>query len=66
MLTNTASSINNTEKSSNKDICNGFGCINQSTSTIDVDAGKYGTITLEVCQFCINKFQNKGDKEIGQ
>jgi hypothetical protein len=49
----------NKKEPSNKDICNAFGCSNKSTEKIDVSVGKYGTITLEVCQFCINKFQNK-------
>ena len=45
----------------NKDICNAFGCSNKATESIEVSAGIFGTITLDVCQFCINKFQNKGD-----
>jgi hypothetical protein len=52
------------KKPSNKDICNAFGCFNKSIETIDVDAGIFGTITLHVCQFCIHKFQNKGDIKI--
>ena len=44
-----------------KDICNAFGCSNKDSEKIYVDAGIFGTVTLEVCQFCINKFQNKGD-----
>jgi hypothetical protein len=46
------------EKSVYKDgCCNAFGCINRSTETIDVSAGKYGIISLKVCSICIKKFQ---------
>ncbi len=46
-------------KDVNKEICNAFGCNNQSTETIDVSAGRFGKITFYVCKNCISKFQNK-------
>ena len=45
------------ENLSNKDICNAFGCSDQATETIDVSAGKFGTISLKVCSTCLKKFQ---------
>jgi hypothetical protein len=59
MLTNTASSINNTEKSSNKDICNAFGCSNHAEKEVNVNAGRFGIISLNVCSKCVDIFKNE-------
>ena len=61
--TNTTSSINNRETSSNKDICSGFGCIDQATRKVDIPAGTFGLISLNICDNCVKKFiqKDKGD-----
>jgi hypothetical protein len=52
-------SNNSITKEINKDICNAFGCSQEATEKVNIDVGIFGTITLDVCQFCINKFQKK-------
>ncbi len=39
-----------------KSVCETFGCTNKSTSTIEVNAGKFGIITLNICDNCKFKF----------
>lgn len=48
------------EKSAYKDdCCNAFGCFNQSTEKLDVSAGKFGVISLNVCSKCIDIFKSE-------
>jgi hypothetical protein len=46
-------------KETNKQICHGFGCQEKAIAKIDVSAGKYGTITLDLCDSCMKLFQKK-------
>jgi hypothetical protein len=43
----------------NKEICNAFGCSKNATEKISVSAGTFGTISLDLCNNCVKKFQNK-------
>jgi len=48
----------NLHKDTNKEICcNGYGCYENATIKIDVPAGTFGIISLELCSSCIKKFQ---------
>ena len=49
-------SSNLTFKEINKEICNAFGCSDKATEEVNVDAGKFGTITLHICKNCSSKF----------
>ena len=40
----------------NEEICNAFGCSDKATEKVNVDAGKFGIITIHVCKNCIIKF----------
>jgi hypothetical protein len=57
MDTITSPSNNKCKIQINKDICNAFGCSNNAVEKIDVDAGKFGIISLDLCINCIKKFQ---------
>jgi hypothetical protein len=57
MLRTNITPTNTKENPSNKDICNAFGCSNKATEKIYVDAGTFGTISLNLCSSCIKKFQ---------
>lgn len=48
----------------NKEICNGFNCSNIATEKISVSAGIFGTISLNLCNNCVNMFKEGGDKLI--
>jgi hypothetical protein len=39
-------------------VCDGFGCNEKATREINVDAGKFGTLTLFLCADCIGKFED--------
>ena len=43
-------------KEINKEICNCFGCSNNATEKINVSAGTFGTISLDLCNNCVRKF----------
>lgn len=43
----------------NKGICFGYGCNNKAIEKIDVDAGRFGTITLSLCSNCLKKFEQR-------
>jgi hypothetical protein len=45
-----------------KDICNAFGCSNSATEKINVSAGTFGTISLDLCNNCVAKFVQRKDK----
>lgn len=40
-----------------KNICESFDCSNEATVEISIDAGKFGVITLNLCDNCIVKFK---------
>ena len=46
-------------KKINKEICNAFGCSNYATEKINVSAGKFGTISLNLCNNCITLFKKE-------
>jgi hypothetical protein len=50
---------NSKSKLDYKDICNVFGCSNSAEKEIDVNAGKFGIISLNVCSKCIDIFKNE-------
>lgn len=52
-----STSPKDSHKHLNKIICNGFDCFNYADKKYDIDAGKYGNITIELCSFCIKRFQ---------
>jgi hypothetical protein len=41
----------------NKEICNALGCSKNATEEISVTAGKYGTVSLDLCKNCVNLFK---------
>lgn len=43
----------------NKAICDAFGYSENATEEISVTAGKYGTITLNLCIDCVNFFKKR-------
>lgn len=45
-------------KDANKQICHAFGCFQQASKKIIVDVGKFGTISLSLCENCLGKFVN--------
>ncbi len=49
--------INKDNELNNKEICNAFECFNKATEKIEVKAGKFGIISLNLCSVCIEKFQ---------
>jgi hypothetical protein len=48
---------NFTTKETNKNICAASGCLDSATERIKVNAGKFGTITLNVCSKCVRIFE---------
>lgn len=46
---------NNSSKIKNT-ICEAFECYENATEKIDLNAGKFGTISLLVCINCVGKF----------
>lgn len=44
-------------KESNKEICLGYGCNRKATEKIEVDAGTFGNIVLNLCSICVRKFR---------
>ncbi len=48
-----------TTQQTTKVICNAFGCWDKATEKVNVEAGKFGLITLQVCKNCLSKFHKK-------
>ena len=49
---------NNTISSNaNKDLCEAYGCFSRATSTCVVKVGERGTVSLNLCNVCVKKFQ---------
>ena len=46
-------------KDANKQICNALGCSQHASKKIIVDVGKFGTISLSLCENCVGKFVNR-------
>ena len=44
--------VNNGAKGLSKTPCDGFGCYNNATEKINVNAGKFGIINVSVCSKC--------------
>ena len=55
----TSPSKNESKIQINKDICNGLGCYNDATEKISLNAGKFGTISLDLCNNCIKLFNGE-------
>ncbi|WP_148687061.1 hypothetical protein [Candidatus Nitrosocosmicus hydrocola] len=58
------SSTSPSKNTSNKDkrilgMCNGFGCINFSKLNILVSCGRFGIISLDVCENCAKLFKKE-------
>jgi hypothetical protein len=49
---------------SNKIVCEAIDCLSFATQEIKVSAGKFGTISLNLCNNCVNLFKEEGDKLI--
>jgi hypothetical protein len=39
--------------------CDGLNCFNLAKKTIEVTAGTYGKISLQLCEKCMSKFSEK-------
>jgi hypothetical protein len=52
-------SNNSITKEINKDICNAFGCTKNATEKINVSAGSFGTISLNLCKNCVTLFKER-------
>ncbi|VFJ12605.1 hypothetical protein [Candidatus Nitrosocosmicus franklandus] len=39
-------------------LCYAFGCDNEHSEKINVSAGTFGTITLKLCNKCVNLFKD--------
>jgi len=37
-------------------VCDGFGCSKKPTENIELHAGTFGTISLNLCKSCLKKF----------
>jgi hypothetical protein len=40
----------------NKGICEAYGCFEKATTQINVKVGRLGTIPLDLCTYCVMKF----------
>jgi hypothetical protein len=40
----------------NNVICEGFGCFKKATTKINVKVGQIGTIPLDLCTYCVKRF----------
>jgi hypothetical protein len=40
----------------NKGICEAYGCFERATTQINVKVGQLGTIPLDLCFYCVKKF----------
>ena len=57
--TTTTTTFSNYSNLNNKSICDAFGCSSGATERINLDGGIYGTITLNLCSPCKNKFKRE-------
>jgi hypothetical protein len=47
-------------------LCYRFGCSNKSSEKIKVSAGTFGTITLKLCNKCLDFFQDSNTSSQNQ
>jgi hypothetical protein len=47
-------------------ICDGYNCENYASNKIDVNAGTFGTISLDLCNNCVKKFVPTKDRGINR
>jgi hypothetical protein len=47
----------NIRLNTDKNICNGFGCVCEATNYIDEEVGDIGKISLQLCDDCLAKFR---------
>ena len=40
-------------------VCNGFGCSNKAIRKVNINAGTFGLISLNLCSKCIRLFTNQ-------
>jgi hypothetical protein len=52
-LANRAHERNESKRTSE---CEAVDCVAEATNTIKVNAGNHGTISLSLCNICVNKF----------
>ena len=57
-MQNTSTTDNIIGKETNKQICHALGCSQHARKKIIVDVGRFGTISLSLCENCIGKFVN--------
>jgi hypothetical protein len=50
---------NNIQLNVDKSICDGAGCCNEATITIEEEVGEMGIIILRLCNDCIAKFREE-------
>ena len=50
---------NNIQSIKDKNICDGLGCSNEATATIDEEIGDMGRIVLDLCDDCLLKFREQ-------
>lgn len=43
-----------------KCICEALNCYSEAKTTVDVSAGKYGILHINVCENCVRIFRNLG------
>lgn len=60
-LTNDESKKHNSLKDDQQP-CNAINCFRKATESINVDAGKFGTISLLLCKSCLTIFDIKNEK----
>jgi hypothetical protein len=51
--------INQDNRLSHDKFCYAFGCSNEASEKINVSAGTFGTITLNLCTKCVKIFQER-------
>ncbi|MDN5846428.1 MAG: hypothetical protein L0H53_09160 [Candidatus Nitrosocosmicus sp.] len=54
---NFSKDLNSNDKSYYKDLCEALECHNHAKNKINLNAGKYGNIKVNVCDDCLPLFQ---------
>ena len=50
---------NDIQLTEDKNICDGFSCVNAATITVDTEIGDMGRIVLDLCDDCLLKFREQ-------
>jgi hypothetical protein len=50
--------VNKDNNVNHKEPCNAFGCNRTSSVKIDIDCGRFGNLTIYVCNGCKSKFKS--------